>query len=135
MVGLLINTVPVRANITPATTTADLLEQLQSAHNHTLEHQHLALSEIHRITGHDQLFDTLFVYENYPIDIDGLLSVDGLAVTEFTSREYNHYPLAVQAFPGSELGLRVEFDTDVFDADTIEVLVERLRRVLDCDGR
>ena len=58
MVGLLINTVPVRANITPATTTADLLEQLQSAHNHTLEHQHLPLSDIHRITGHDRLFDT-----------------------------------------------------------------------------
>src|SRR6185312_9651169 len=44
MVGLLLNTVPVRARITPATTTADLLDQLQSAHNNTLEHQHLALS-------------------------------------------------------------------------------------------
>ena len=72
MVGLLINTVPVRARLTPATTTSDLLEQLQSAHNHTLEHQHLALSEIHRITGRDQLFDTLFVYENYPIDTGSL---------------------------------------------------------------
>src|SRR6185437_3525983 len=41
MVGLLINTVPVRATITPATTTADLLDQLHQAHNHTLEHQHL----------------------------------------------------------------------------------------------
>ena len=54
MVGLLINTVPVRARITAATTIADLLEQLQRAHNDTLEHQHLALSEIHRVTGHDQ---------------------------------------------------------------------------------
>ena len=72
MVGLFINTVPVRASITPATTTADLLDQLQGAHNDTLEHQHLALSEIHRITGHDQLFDTLFVYENYPIDTAAL---------------------------------------------------------------
>ena len=72
MVGLLINTVPVRATITAATTTADLLDQLQSAHNDTLEHQHLALSEIHRITGQEQLFDTVFVYENYPIDTAAL---------------------------------------------------------------
>ena len=72
MVGLMINTVPVRANITPATTTADLLDQLQSAHNDTVEHQHLALSEIHRITGHERLFDTLFVYQNYPIDTAAL---------------------------------------------------------------
>ena len=130
MVGLLINTVPVRATITPETTTADLLDQLQRAHNDTLEHQHLALSEIHRVTGHDQLFDTLFVYENYPIDTTALSGVDGLAITEFTNREYNHYPLTVQAMPGHELGLRVEFDTDVFDADSIEALIERLERVL-----
>ena len=130
MVGLLINTVPVRAHITPATTTADLLDQLQSAHNDTLEHQHLALSEIHRVTGHDQLFDTLFVYENYPIDTAALSGADELAITEFTTREYNHYPLTVQAMPGHELGLRVEFDTDVFDAASIEALIERLQRVL-----
>ena len=130
MVGLLINTVPVRAHITPATTTADLLDQLHSAHNHTLEHQHLALSEIHRITGHDQLFDTLFVYENYPIDTGALAGTDGLAITEFTTRESNHYPLTLQATPGTELGLRVEFDTDVFDADSIDALIERLQRVV-----
>ena len=130
MVGLLINTVPVRATITPATTTAELLDQLQRAHNDTLEHQHLALSEIHRVTGHDQLFDTLFVYENYPIDTAALSGVDGLAITEFTSRESTHYPLTLQAMPGAELGLRVEFDTDVFDAASIEALIERLQRVL-----
>ncbi|KUI42166.1 hypothetical protein AU197_06590 [Mycobacterium sp. IS-1590] len=130
MVGLLINTVPVRANITHETTVADLLEQLQSAHNDTLEHQHLALREIHRLTGHDQLFDTLFVYENYPIDTAVPLGDDGLAVTDFSNREYNHYPLAVQAIPGTELTLRVEYATDVFDAARIEALTERLQRVL-----
>ena len=130
MVGLLINTVPVRANITAATTTADLLDQLQSAHNDTLEHQHLALSEIHRVTGHDQLFDTLFVFENYPIDTAALSGVDGLAITEFTNREYNHYPLTIQAGPGHALGLRVEYDTDVFDPASIETLIARLERVL-----
>ena len=130
MVGLLINTVPVRAKIRSATTTADLLKQLQSAHNYTLEHQHLALSEIHRVAGQDQLFDTLFVFENYPVDTAALSAIDGLAITEFSNREYNHYPLAVQVMPGSELGLRVEFDTDVFDAQRIEVLIERFTRVL-----
>jgi hypothetical protein len=130
MVGLLINTVPVRANITPATTIASLLDQMQSAHNRTLDHQHLALSEIHHITGRDQLFDTLFEYENYPIDAAELSGVDGLAITEITGREHNHYPLTVQAQPGRELGLRVEYDTDVFDAESIEALIERLQRVL-----
>ncbi|MBI2697452.1 non-ribosomal peptide synthase/polyketide synthase, partial [Mycobacterium nebraskense] len=130
MVGLLINTVPVRATITAATTVAGLLDQLRRAHNQTLEHQHLALSEIHRATGHDQLFDTLFVYENYPIDAAALAGAHEVTVTDFSSREFNHYPLSVQAVPGDELGLRVEFDTDVFDAAGIYALIERFRRVL-----
>ena len=131
MVGLLINTVPVRADLAAAGTTAGLLEQLQNAYNETVDHQHLALRDIHRITGVDQLFDTLFVYENYPVDITALGEVNGLAITEFSNREYNHYPLTVAALPGHELGLRVEYDTDVFDAATIEALVQRLERVLE----
>ena len=130
MVGLLINTVPARANITAATTTTDLLDQLQSAHNHTLEHEHLALSDIHRITGQEQLFDTLFVFENYPIDTTVLSGDHELAITGLNNREYNHYPLTLQAMPGSELGLRVEYDTDLFDAASIEALIGRLQRVL-----
>ena len=131
MVGLLINTVPVRAQITPATTNADLVEQLHSSHNHTLEHEHLALTEIHRATGHDQLFDTVFVFENYPVDTAALAGADELSITEVSARETNHYPLTLQAMPGTELGLRVEFDTDVFDADSIEALIQRLQRVLE----
>ncbi len=130
MVGLLINTVPVRATITAATTTTDLLDQLQGAHNHTLEHHHLALSEIHRVTAQQQLFDTLFVYENYPIDTNVALGDHELTITDATGRESNHYPLSVAALPGRELGLRVEYATDVFDAASIETLIERLERVV-----
>ena len=130
MVGLLINTVPVRAVITATTTAAGLLDQLRRDHNQTLEHEHLALPEIHRATGHEQLFDTLFVYENYPIDTAALAGAHEVTVTDFTSREFNHYPLSVQAVPGDELGLRVEFDTGVFDAAGIDALIGRFRRVL-----
>ncbi|OJZ70153.1 non-ribosomal peptide synthetase, partial [Mycobacterium paraffinicum] len=130
MVGLLINTVPVRANITPTTTAAGLLAQLQGAYNHTLDHQHLALNEIHRITGQDQLFDTLFAYENYPIDAAALAGNQELSITDIASRESTHYPLTIQAQPGHELRLRVEYDTEVFDAQDIDTLIERLRRVL-----
>ncbi|MFI5511751.1 amino acid adenylation domain-containing protein, partial [Mycobacterium sp. NPDC051804] len=130
MVGLLINTVPVRATLTATTTTADLLEQLLRDHHRTLEHQHLALPEIHRLTGQDQLFDTLFVFENYPVDTAALSSEHNLSVTDFRTRESTHYPLTVVAGPGVELGLRVEYDTGVFDAAGINTLLERLERVM-----
>jgi non-ribosomal peptide synthetase component F/acyl carrier protein len=130
MVGLLINTVPVRARIAATTTTADLLEQLQTTRSDTLEHQHLALRDIHRIAGHHQLFDTVFVYENYPTGDAASLSVDGLVVTEVTNRDLYHYPLTIQAVPGRELELRVQFRTDVFDTAGIDLLMERFNRIL-----
>ncbi|WP_371514922.1 condensation domain-containing protein, partial [Mycobacterium sp. 1164966.3] len=130
IVGLLINTVPVRARITTTTTVASLLNQLQDDYNHTLEHQHLALAEIHRISGYDQLFDTLFVYENYPVDAAALTRDDELTITEINTHGHTHYPLAVQAHPGDELQLRIEYDTDVFDGARIESVFKRLQKVL-----
>ncbi|WP_156765266.1 condensation domain-containing protein, partial [Mycobacterium sp. 1245852.3] len=132
MIGLLINTVPVRANVTSTTTVAGLLNQLQNAHNNTLEHQHLALGEIQRLTGHDQLFDTLFVYENYPIDMAALSGTQDLVGTDFAATEYNHYTLTVQATPGREIRLRIEYDTNAFDDAAIDVLGDRFRRLLVC---
>ncbi|OBK50780.1 non-ribosomal peptide synthetase, partial [Mycobacterium sp. 1081908.1] len=128
MVGLFINTVPVRAILTPATTTADLLAQLQNAHNETVEHQHLPLSDIHRITAHEALFDTLLVYENYPLESS--LDAQGTAITAINGREFNHYPLTLQVTPGTRLGLRVEYATEVFDRHRIAALIDRLERVL-----
>ncbi|ORB49162.1 non-ribosomal peptide synthetase, partial [Mycobacteroides saopaulense] len=103
---------------------------LQNTHNDTLEHQHLALSDIHRITGQERLFDTVFVYENYPTDTGTASDINGLAITGFSSRDYYHYPIAVQAGPGRELELRVQYDTDVFDAESIEELIGRFTQVL-----
>ena len=56
---------------------------------------------------------------------------DGLAITEVNGREYNHYPLTLQAMPGTELVLRVEFDTDVFNAKRVNKVVRRFQRVLE----
>ena len=130
MIGLLINTVPVRATVTAATSTTDLLHQLHTAHNHTVEHEHLALSDIHRVTGQERLFDTVFVYENYPTDAAALSSADGLVIAELTNRDYYHYPLAIQAVPGRELELHIQYRADIFDAADIAAMSERFQRVL-----
>ncbi len=130
MVGLLINTIPVRVKISEATTATDLLDQLQNGYTDTLEHQHLALSDIHRLAGLPRLFDTVFVYENYPADAAGLSGAEGLAITGVATRDFYHYPLTVQAVPGRELDVRVQFRADVFDATGIEALVQRFKEIL-----
>jgi hypothetical protein len=53
-----------------------------------------------------------------------------LAITEFAGRESSHYPLTMQARPDDELLLRVEYDTHVFDAASIDTLIDRFQRAL-----
>ncbi|MDP7739599.1 non-ribosomal peptide synthetase [Mycobacterium paragordonae] len=128
MVGLFLNTVPVRARLTATLTAAGLVGQLHGVHVDTVEHQHLSLREIHRLTGLDALFDTLFVYENYPTE--DAPEASALVITSVQGREFNHYPLTLQVLPGARLGLRVEYATAVFDEAGIAGVVERLVRVL-----
>jgi len=130
LVGLLINTIPVRARLDAHTRVADLLAQLQTAQNEVFDYQHLPLSEIHRISGHAQLFDTLFVYENYPLDTSALSSAGGLSVTDVITRESTHYPLTLLVLPGTELHLRIEYDTALFDPAEIRLLMRRIELLL-----
>ncbi|MFF4045022.1 condensation domain-containing protein, partial [Streptomyces sp. NPDC001816] len=69
MIGLFINTLPVRVDCTPAQTPADLLTTLQSRQAALLDHHHYPLTAIQQNTGHNTpLFDTLIAFESYPID-------------------------------------------------------------------
>ena len=135
MVGLMINTVPVRATVAATTSAADLLDQMQRTHNATLEHEYLALAEIHRITAQDKLFDTMFAYENYPLGAAAAGFGDALAITDFEAHEENHYPLTVQVSPGAELSLRVEYDTEVFTRDRDRDVHRTIRAVAGRDDR
>ncbi|WP_415823741.1 condensation domain-containing protein, partial [Mycobacterium basiliense] len=130
MVGLLINTVAVRARLTAAVTTTELIDQLQQFHTDTLEYHYLPLGDIHRASGHSRLFDALFVYENYPFNDLAALCPDQLAITDITSFETTHYPLTVFVLPGPQLGFRVEYDTAVFDKTAIDSLIARLQALL-----
>ena len=88
------------------------------------------MNVIHPITGHHRLFDTVLVYENYPTAAAALSGADGLAITEVANRDYYHYPLAIQAVPGAELDLRVQYRTDVFDSASISTLTQQYMQVL-----
>ncbi|WP_373209149.1 condensation domain-containing protein, partial [Mycobacterium marinum] len=128
LVGLLINTVAVRATMNPTTPPAELITQLQHHHSTTLEHHHLALTEVHHLSGHPRLFDTLVAYENYPIDTT---TTSDLAITDVTAHESTHYPLTLTAIPGPHhLQLRLQYATHLFTPTTITTLATRLHHTL-----
>ncbi|MFC7728584.1 condensation domain-containing protein [Actinomadura keratinilytica] len=91
IIGLLANTVPVRARFTG--TLAETLADLQARQQAMIEHQHVALADLERMTGRRRLFDSLVVFENYPVDPDALREpAPGLTVTGTRFRETTHHP-------------------------------------------
>ncbi|EUA32886.1 condensation domain protein [Mycobacterium xenopi 4042] len=114
MVGLLINTVPVRARITGKPRSPSCSSSCSTC---TTTHSNISTWRlaIHRATGHEQLFDTLFVYENYPIDTAALSGADGWP-SPSSPPANTTLPAVRGGRARRELVLRVEFDTEVFDA-------------------
>ncbi|ROO87213.1 amino acid adenylation domain-containing protein [Actinocorallia herbida] len=133
MLGLFINTVPVRIALDPWESAADLLDRVRREQAATVEHQYLGLADVQALTGLDRLFDTLLVIESYPVDeaeIARVRSLAGVAVTAVDTRDATHYPLSVVAVPGDVLTLALEHRPDLLPperaAETAAVLADVL---------
>ncbi|MFI1869965.1 amino acid adenylation domain-containing protein [Streptomyces jumonjinensis] len=131
MLGLFINTVPVRVRLDPAQTVAELLTELQAEQSALLDYQYLSLSEVQRQAGAGATFDTLLAFENFPSGGQGRLPEPAeLRVVESGIRESINYPLGLVAGPIGGLGMRLNYRPDLFDAEEAQGILDRLVRLL-----
>ncbi len=134
MVGMFINTVPVRVEHAPGDTLAEILTRLQDRQAALLEHHHHGLTEIQQAAGLPALFDTLVVFESYPVDQESLGAAndaaDGIAVTGLRPATGTNYPLTLMAMVEPRLRLTLQYAKDVFDRETVAAHADRLARVL-----
>ncbi|MGW1767924.1 amino acid adenylation domain-containing protein [Streptomyces sp. NPDC002073] len=134
MVGMFINTLPVRVEYAPGDTVAEVLGRLQNRQAGLLDHHYYGLTEIQQTTGLPSLFDTLVVFESYPVDRDGLSAAteaaDGIAFTGLRACTATNYQLTLMAAVDPQLQLILQYAQSVFDRDAVEVLAARLVRIL-----
>ncbi len=77
------------------------------------------------------LFDSLFVFENAPIEDSIGEQADSLKIESGSSRTHTNYPITVVIYPGSSLGLHLSYDQRLFEVATVERLLGDLREVLE----
>ncbi|WP_308404058.1 non-ribosomal peptide synthetase [Streptomyces rhizosphaericus] len=133
MVGLFINTLPLRVRLAPGESLGALAVRLQEERAALLEHRHVGLADVQRWAGLGELFDTSMVFENYPLDraeLGTLAASAGLRLDEARAHEGTHYPLSLVVHPGERLRLRIDHQPDLIDHAMAERTVERLVRVL-----
>ncbi|MGH3863065.1 amino acid adenylation domain-containing protein [Actinokineospora sp.] len=130
MVGLFINTVPVRVRPGHSETAAELLARVQAEQAALVAHQHLGLVDIQRAAGVTELFDTHFVFQNVPVG--SALGDSPLRMSDVDVQGGTNYSLSVTVRSiGAALGLDVEYRADLLDRAFAEGVAARLVRVLE----
>ncbi|MGW2424548.1 amino acid adenylation domain-containing protein [Streptomyces sp. NPDC001709] len=131
MVGLFINTLPVRVRLRPEEPVVDALTRLQTEQAGLLAHQHVRLTDVQQLSGHQELFDTTLVFQNYPVDpTTEELEVDGVRFSGVDGRDGAHYPLNLAAgLMGDDLHLRLCYAPDLFDESAARSVLDRLVRL------
>jgi amino acid adenylation domain-containing protein len=133
LVGLLINTLPLRVETTSDDTCSALLQRVQTRVGGLLDHEHSSLAQIQDwsdVPRHQPLFETLLVFENFAgngssFDLNGRIE----PVRSHLSR--TNYPLTIVVEPGEQVQLQAVYHTGRFDVAAIERLLAHLAYVLE----
>jgi hypothetical protein len=132
MVGLFINTLPVRVSISVETLLFPWLQQLHAKQVEREQYSFTPLTDIQKwsdVPSDVPLFESIIVFENYSIDSD--LKSDPLKILSVDTIDRNKYPLTLMVFPASELSFIVSYQSNRFEADTISQLMTHVKRLLE----
>jgi len=133
MMGLFINTLPLRIEMNPECPVNDFLQQIQSQHQDDNHYAHHPLFEIQNssdVANGTALFESLLVFENYPLG-DALEQSDACyKIEQMQGIEFTNYPLTVAVMPGNMLGFKISYDNHRIDTKRIEYLWGHLNTIL-----
>jgi amino acid adenylation domain-containing protein len=134
MVGMFINTLPVRAQTPPDAPLIPWLRSLQDSRVESRKYEYSPLVQIHgwsTVPRTTPLFESLFVFENYPL-LELLRERQwGLEAHDVLSFEQTNYPLTVVASPGPELMLRLCYEYPRLDDATVTRMLNHFAALLE----
>ncbi|QNI03770.1 non-ribosomal peptide synthase/polyketide synthase [Halomonas sp. SH5A2] len=134
LIGPFINTLPVIVSLDPSLRVDEWLRQLQEQNLASREHEHTPLYDIQRWAGQggQSLFDSLLVFENYPVDAALHQNLPGgMAFGEVANREQTNYPVTLVVFQKETLELCCSYSRSKLDDSAAAMLVQHLGRALE----
>jgi amino acid adenylation domain-containing protein/non-ribosomal peptide synthase protein (TIGR01720 family) len=134
MIGLFINTLPVRVELSPDETTFALMKRLHAWRAESQQYEYSRLVKIHEWSGAQRgaaLFKSILVFENYPLDAAALKKSLSFDIRTVRSFERTNYPLTLVVAPGAELRLELLYDPDRIDATGAARLLDHLQTLVE----
>ena len=130
-VGMYINTLALRAVFNDSQEIVNWLQGLQTDQVTSRQYQYTALQDVQGWTGvKGDLFDSLLVFENYPVSklINSKkwsLQVENLEVTA-----QNNYPLTLDIGSSDELRIHFTYNTDLLERGYVTAIRDQFEQVL-----
>jgi amino acid adenylation domain-containing protein/non-ribosomal peptide synthase protein (TIGR01720 family) len=134
MIGLFINTLPVRVRVSPEAPLVSWLKRLQAGQALAREYEHSPLVEVQassEVARGRPMFESLLVFENYPVDVRTLGCGESLKAGDVRWFDHTNYPLTLVAVPGEELSLELLYDGRRFNGDVTGRMLGHLQTILD----
>nr|WP_269664908.1 non-ribosomal peptide synthetase [Burkholderia sp. WSM2230] len=134
MFGLFINSLPVFAAVSGDMTVSAWLDALQSYNLQMREVEHTPLTLLQQWAGRngDALFDSLIVFENYPVaPRTASAQASRLRVDRVDSFERTHYPLTLTILPTSRIELQWQWHSRRLARTQVEQLQRQYLALLD----
>lgn len=134
MIGLFLNTLPVRVRISPTVAALAWLKQLQQQQLELREYEHTPLIDIqgwNEVSRGRPLFESILVFENYPVENSLRQENQNLEVAITHMFEKTNYPLTLFVTPEDRLLLQIAYDCSRFGAPAIERMLGHLRNLLE----
>jgi amino acid adenylation domain-containing protein/thioester reductase-like protein len=134
MVGLFINTLPVRVQVNPHMPLLGWLKTLQSQQAEARQYDYAPLAQIQRwseLSPGQALFESLLVFENFPVNDADKTQHGDIAIGDIRFYEKTNYPLTLMVVPGAELWLQASYNSHYFEAETISRLLGHLQTLLE----
>lgn len=134
MVGLFINTLPVRAKIDPKKTFSKWVREFGESYNKLRDFEHSSLADIQKLSdipSKQNLFDSLFVFENYPVDASLKSNNSSIKIEDLKSFEETNYPLTIISAPGKIINIDAAYDSSLIDEYRIDLLLNHYKNILE----
>lgn len=133
MVGLFINTLPMRVKLNDSELLLPWLERLQQQQSENLQYEYTPLTTINELSNLPPgvpLFENIFVFENYPIDTSSLADNQKLNLKSIEIDESNNFPFTCLVKVGSEISITIQYQSDSFDSNSINKILESFEYLL-----
>jgi hypothetical protein len=132
MIGMFINTLPVRITIRPEARLISWLHELQRYNAELRQFEYTPLVQIHKwseLPRGKPLFETLFVFENQPGGGDED-KPSSIRVSDVSGSEWNNFPLTLVVAPGKSLSAQIFHDRQRLQSESAARLLEVFGRIL-----